>query len=198
MSQTPGFHVAEHDWHDGEYVDKWIARDVTRPERPPKLREMMNVVTFPRDQAIRVLDVGGGNGLVTECVLEVFPNARVTVQDFSQPMLDRAAERFKKLGSQISYSLSDLFDADWAAKAGGPFDVVVSSIAIHNLGNWEAISNVYKAIYGLLAPGGFFINCDHYRNVGGHEKHAEELRRLGFKNVSIPSDENPAIVAGQK
>jgi len=198
MSQTPGFHVAEHDWHDGEYVDQWIARDNTRPERPPKLHDMVAIATFPRDQAIRVLDVGGGNGLVTEVVLDVFPKARVTVQDFSQPMLDRAAVRFKKLGDQISYSLSDLFDAGWAAKSGGPFDVIVSSIAIHNLGNWEEIAAVYKAAYGLLVPGGYFLNCDHYRNVGGHEKHAEELRKIGFSNVTIPSEENPAIIAGQK
>jgi ubiquinone/menaquinone biosynthesis C-methylase UbiE len=200
MSQQtpPGFTLAEHDWKSGEYVDKWIARDITRTERPAILNEMVLVAPFPHDAPVRVLDVGGGNGLVTDAVLKVFPNARVTVHDYSQPMLDRAAERFAPFGDQMSYLLSDLFDADWSAGANGPFDMVVSSIAIHNLDKIEAITAVYAAILDLLAPGGVFLNCDHFGNIGGTEKHAGILTSIGYAKADIVNDGRTAIIAAYK
>jgi hypothetical protein len=34
--------IGEHDWHSQEYVDEWIARDVTRDEiRRALLRQML-------------------------------------------------------------------------------------------------------------------------------------------------------------
>jgi len=200
MSQQtpPGFSLAEHDWHSGEYVDKWIERDITRAERPQRLRDMVALAPFPKDAAIRVLDVGGGNGLVAEAVLHVYPNARVTLQDYSQPMLDRARERFASYGKQVSYALSDLFDPAWAASAGGPFDVAVSGIAIHNLADINAITAVYKGIYELLVPGGVFLNCDHFKNVGGVELHVEKLKSVGFAKAECASDTLPAITAAYK
>jgi ubiquinone/menaquinone biosynthesis C-methylase UbiE len=199
VSQTPpGFTLAEHDWHSGEYVEKWIARDVTRTERPQRLTEMLALAAFPKDAPIKVLDVGGGNGIVTETVLQLFPNARVTLQDYSAAMLDRARERFASYGEQVSYALSDLFDPAWAASARGPFDLVVSSIALHNLAEMTAITAAYREIYGLLGTGGIFLNCDHLRNIGGVELHLETLKSVGFAKAECPSDENPAITAAYK
>jgi 16S rRNA G1207 methylase RsmC len=41
------------------------------------------------DASITVRDVGGGYGVVPEDVLQPFPRSRVTLQDYSQPMLGR-------------------------------------------------------------------------------------------------------------
>jgi ubiquinone/menaquinone biosynthesis C-methylase UbiE len=49
---------------------------------------MLSVAAFSPDAAISVLDVRGGYGIVTEEVLREFPHARVTFQDYWQPMLD--------------------------------------------------------------------------------------------------------------
>lgn len=196
--QNPNFNTAEHDWHDAQYVDEWIARDVTRAERPPTLAEMFAVAPFKKDAAIRVLDVGGGNGQVTEALLKAFPNAKVTLQDYSQLMLDKAKERFAKYGDQIKYVLSDLFDADWTKSAGGPFDMVVSGIAIHNLREMEPISKVYAGIKGLLVPGGVFLNCDHFAGVGGLALHVDELKKVGYTKVQAVKDAKPGIAAAFK
>src|SRR5271155_4385103 len=80
--------VDRHDWHSQSYVDEWIGRDMTRDaERRPRLREMLGAAPFAPEAAIAVLDVGGGYGVVTEEVLAFFPQAQVTLQDYSQPML---------------------------------------------------------------------------------------------------------------
>ena len=63
----------EHEWHSREYVDDWIARDVTRDsERRPVLRTMLGIAPFPPEAEIDVLDIGAGYGLVSEEVLRIF------------------------------------------------------------------------------------------------------------------------------
>ncbi len=94
ISANDGIAVDHHDWHSQDYVDEWIARDITRDEeRRLRLRQMLAAAPFAADAEITVLDVGGGYGVVTEEVLRVFPRAVVTLQDYSQPMLDQARDR---------------------------------------------------------------------------------------------------------
>lgn len=151
------FHVREHDWLSQEYVDQWIDKDVTRDgERRPVLRKMMSFAPFAKTAAIRALDVGAGYGVVTEEVLRAFPKAKVTWQDYSKPMQDRAREKLIKHADRLKFVLGDLATASWSKKAGGPFDLVVSGIAIHNLRDEAKIFRCYGAIRKLLAPGGCF------------------------------------------
>src|SRR6266568_5015980 len=83
-----------HDWHSSDYVTEWIAHDEARdPVRRPRLREMLAAAPFARDARLAVLDVGGGYGAVTEELLQLFPAAEVTLQDYSRPMLDAAQKR---------------------------------------------------------------------------------------------------------
>jgi hypothetical protein len=78
---------APHDWHSKAYVDDWIKHDATRDEeRRPRIRQMVALAALPQSAGISVLDVGAGYGFVTEEVLRAFPAARVTLQDFSEPM----------------------------------------------------------------------------------------------------------------
>lgn len=193
--QHTGAGNAEHDWHSAEYVDEWIARDVKREERAGTLQEMLAVAPFPKDAKIRVLDVGGGNGQVTEAVLRAFPNAEVTLQDYSQLMIERAKKRFAKHGGQVTYVLSDLFDPKWTASVDGPFDMVVSGIAIHNLREMQPIEAVYTGIRELLKPGGVFLNCDHFAGCGGIALHVEALRKCGFTKAEALKDARPGIAA---
>src|SRR5215470_11079032 len=83
-----------HHWDSADYVRGWLARDAGRQgERAPIIARLIAAVPFARDAAIDVLDVGGGAGMVADAVLEAFPHATVTVQDFSPHMLAAARER---------------------------------------------------------------------------------------------------------
>jgi ubiquinone/menaquinone biosynthesis C-methylase UbiE len=173
--------AGEHDWHSSEYVDQWIARDVTRDEeRRPLLRRMFTSLPFSSEKPIRVLDVGGGYGLVTEELLKLHPHAQVTLQDYSEPMLEHARQRLSAHADQIAYVSCDLRDASWTARVGGPFDVAISAIALHNLRDPKLIAACYRGIRELLAPGGAFVNCDHFDRIGGVEKHVQTLQESGF------------------
>ena len=191
--ETKGFAMFPHDWHSTDYVAEWITRDAARdPERRPLLRQMLSFAPFPRDAELQVLDVGAGYGAVSEEVLHAFPAAHVALQDYSQPMLDRARERLADRSEQLRYVVCDLTDPSWPQEVGGPFDLAVSAIALHNLRDPEKIFACYRAIHDLLEPGRCFLNCDRF--VEGVEPHLATLREAGFGRVECPWQEPPRAI----
>jgi ubiquinone/menaquinone biosynthesis C-methylase UbiE len=174
----------EHEWQSRAYVDAWIARDVTSDaERRPVIRAGLAAMPFDADASIRVLDVGGGYGVVTEEVLKGFPHAVVTLQDYSQPMIERARERLSAYAERVTYVLCDLREPRWAEDVGGRFDLAVSALALHNLREMSLIAACYRAIYGLLLPGGIFVNWDYFP-AQGVDAHLGALRDAGFERIS--------------
>jgi SAM-dependent methyltransferase len=192
-AENKEFTLFPHDWHSTDYVVEWIERDAARDaERRPLLQRMLSSAPFPREAEIEVLDVGAGFGVVTEEVLRTFPAARITLQDYSAPMLDQARQRLADRAGQLRYVLCDLTDPSWPRQVGGPFDLAVSAIALHNLGDPKKIYACYHAIHGLLKPGGRFLNCDRF--VGGVEPHLVELRDAGFGRVECPWQDPPRAI----
>jgi trans-aconitate methyltransferase len=192
--------VDRHDWHSQTYVDDWIARDITRDaERRPKLREMLMAAPVARDAPLAVLDVGGGYGVVTEEVLNFFPQSRVTLQDYSRPMLDAAGRRLTSFGDRVRYAEGDLRDPGWTAAVGGPFDLAVSAIAIHNLRDLGLIAQCYGGVASVLKPGAAFLDYDLFDLIGGVAAQSEALKAAGFARVDCLWQESPrAILAAAK
>jgi SAM-dependent methyltransferase len=186
---------APHDWHSQTYVDQWIKRDESRyDERRPRIRQMIATAKLPRDASLNVLDVGAGYGFVTEEVLHAFPNAHVTLQDYSDLMLAHARKYLTKSTSQLSFVLADLTDPGWATCVGGPFDMIVSAIAIHNLQKVELISACYRGIASLLKPGAPFLDHDLFAMSGGIETHIGMMQEAGMSRVSRTWDDGHAAM----
>ncbi len=188
-----------HDWHSADYVDEWISTDVTRDtERRPVLRRVAELLPFEREAEIRVLDIGGGYGMLTREVLEELPNSRVVLHDFSQPMIDHAKERLGGLVGRVEFAQADLRDPAWVDAVGGPFDAVVSSIAIHNVRDPERIRAIYGEIRPLLTAGGCFANLDLvFRGGLEVETQIGWLRDAGFHEVGCLFEyEHQALLVG--
>jgi SAM-dependent methyltransferase len=184
-----------HDWHSDRYVADWIARDARRmAERMPILEALIAAVPFRADAQIDALDVGSGSGVVSEAVLDAFPAARLTLQDFSEHMLARAREKFSTHDRAIKYAQCDLEDPAWPQKVGGPFDLVVSGIAIHNLKDLAAMAACYEAVHGLLKPGGCFLDYDHFDKFGGVPLHQHSMKVAGFKAADPVWHKHPTAV----
>jgi tRNA (cmo5U34)-methyltransferase len=150
-----------HDWLSADYVADWIARDVTRDEvRRPTLERMARWIADGTDKPVQVLDVGGGYGAVTSAVLDTLPHASVVWQDYSPAMLAEARSRLAAYGDRVRFQLADLTNPSWTEGLGGPFDAVVSALAIHNLAEADLIARVYRDIYSVVRPGGVFLNSD--------------------------------------
>jgi SAM-dependent methyltransferase len=184
-----------HDWHSQTYVDYWIKRDESRDEeRRPRIRQMIEMAKLPREAELAVLDVGAGYGFITEEVLRAFPMAHVVLQDFSDLMLTRARKHLGKFAGQLSFVLADLTDPTWSDRVGGPFDLIVSGIAIHNLRATDKIAAVYRGVAGLLKPGALFLDYDLFAQHGGIETHVGMMQEAGMTRVSRAWDYGHAAI----
>jgi ubiquinone/menaquinone biosynthesis C-methylase UbiE len=197
-AQRKTFRPFPHDWQSTDYVSGWITHDVARdPERRPRLRQMLSRAPFPREAELNVLDVGAGYGVVTEEVLAAFPEAHVTLQDYSQPMLDQARQRLAERSDRLRYVVCDLLDPSWPQQVGGTFDLAVSAIVLHNLPSSDNIFACYRAIHDLLGPDGWFLNYDRF--LDGVNQHMGELLVAGFAQVECIWQQPPhaILVAGR-
>lgn len=109
-----------------------------------------------------LLDLGAGDGIAAAEVMRAQPVQRVTLTDFSQPMLNPARERFAGLELDVAFIDGDFRETDWhpAVAARGPYDLVVSRFAIHHIPD-EMKRALYGAILTWLRPRGMFINIEH-------------------------------------
>ena len=188
-----------HDWHSKDYVDEWVTKDRGRGDRRlPLLQRMMSGVPLAKDAALRVLDIGGGYGAVSEQVLSAFPNAQVTVQDFSSVMLDEARVYLSRFAGRVRFALGDLRDRSWTGKLEGPFDLAVSAIAIHNLDTIAAIAPVYSDVHAVLKPGGWFLDYDHFDHAGDIESHIKAFKKAGYSQVESLWYESPTGIIRAK
>ena len=101
----------------------------------------------------RVLDLGAGTGLLASFVRAVHPDAELTLLDGSARMLAQARET---LGSErTTFVEGDLREP----LPSGPWDAIVSALAIHHLTDDEK-RPLFRRVHEALAPGGVFINAE--------------------------------------
>ena len=108
-----------------------------------------------REQPVqRVLDLGAGTGLMSAAVLDRHPDAKVVLLDGAAEMLEQARARLPT--HAITTVLADLRDP----LPQGPFDAVVSALAIHHLEDADK-RDLFTRIRHVLRPRGAFVNAEH-------------------------------------
>ena len=163
MQQLSGQAYVErygHAWNEPGLARQYVENsDRDSNQRADGFKIMVALLPFDREQAFQVLDIGTGQGSVAALVLDAFPNARAVGLDVSEPMMEIAAERMARYGDRFRYYLGDFVDGDLPADLGGPFDVAVSSRAIHHLPT-DNKQRLYRAVYQALKPGGGLFTLD--------------------------------------
>jgi ubiquinone/menaquinone biosynthesis C-methylase UbiE len=187
-----------HDWSSEEYVSQWAERqDTKEADRQEVFRLIAKTVPHEKDAAIRILDVGAGYGALAQFLLAEFPNATAVCHDGSDEMAELGRKRMAALGKRVKYVLSDLSKPGWSKKIDGPFEAVVSSIAIHNVRSHEIIRSIYGEVFSLVRPGGCFLNFD--RMTPSLNEQLKWLGEAGFENVKCFWDGGRrALVGGFK
>jgi tRNA (cmo5U34)-methyltransferase len=100
-----------------------------------------------------VLDLGTGTGETLAAVLAQHPAARAVGVDMNEGMLGEARARFAP--GQVDLRVAGLADA----LPAGPFDLVVSALAVHHLEGPDK-ADLFTRIGASLRSGGRFVLGD--------------------------------------
>lgn len=106
---------------------------------------------------IKTLDLGCGDGILTEQLLKVDRTLEGTLVDGSDEMLENAKNRLKSYPKlkYVQTTFQELIKKDLSVK----FDFIVSSLAIHHL-SMDQKESLFKYIYDHLNIDGLFLNID--------------------------------------
>src|SRR5262245_36014808 len=99
----------EADWHDEDFVAGWIERNAGRAAELRRQHVTIRAV-LPKlaEQEFRYLNLGAGDGLLDEVLLEHFPHAHATILDSSMAMLSAARQRLERFGPRVEYVQANL------------------------------------------------------------------------------------------
>lgn len=145
-------------------------------------------------QVETLLDLGAGDGIVTDAVSTRHRLTSAVMVDFSAPMLDAARDRFAgdRAAFDVSFLPGDFRESDWHGDVtkAGPFDAVISRFAIHHIPD-AMKRNLYATILGWLKPGGMLINIEHV--LSGSALYAEAHDRLMIDGIAAARADNADI-----
>jgi tRNA (cmo5U34)-methyltransferase len=144
-------------WADPAHAEHYL----NRADRLPHRHEAEEVLLGDLSPALpgRVLDLGCGDGRLTELVLGAYPGSTAVCADLSTAMLTEADQRLPTDGTVKLVQLD--FDRPLPPDPpfDQPFDAVVSSFAIHHADNRRK-RTLYAELAGTLASGGILANLE--------------------------------------
>lgn len=140
--------VTEFAWDPDTYLELMSAEIA---DYPALQRELVAATADVPARA--VLDLGCGTGQTSQRVLQAHPHASLVGIDASIDMLSAAtaeldASRVSLLQQRLQQPLPQ-----------GPFDLVVSALAVHHLHGAEK-ADLFTRVAGVLSDGGRFVLAD--------------------------------------
>ena len=139
--------MAQHDFNPETYESPMVQ------EMPAYRRRQERVAsTTPRTGVARILDLGTGTGATVRSVLEVHAGAQLTGLDKSAAML-AVARRHLPATAELRVARLE------APLPAGPFDLVVSALAVHYL-DGAGKADLFHRTADVLAPNGRLVLSD--------------------------------------
>jgi tRNA (cmo5U34)-methyltransferase len=133
-------------WDPETYLDNMLSEVAAYPELQAQTAAATEGI-----EARAILELGIGTGETARRVLEVHPAARLSAIDSSAEMLARARAALPDADLRVS-ALEDPLP-------GGPFDLVVSVLAVHHL-DGAGKRDLFRRVADVLRPEGRFVLGD--------------------------------------
>jgi len=157
--------------------DKWDAK-FYKEHSQNQLRGGLEIVSmYPWQGDEKVLDVGCGDGRITEDIAKHVPRGHVTGIDVSSNMIEEAKKTLAHV-SNLDFRVENIEDFN----AANEYDVIISTAAFHWVNQQQkALRNIYHA----LKSGGTFL----LRMSGTHKSKVSELFASAKWKPLLPVDD---------
>ena len=107
------------------------------------------------DKSYRVLDLGCGNGILSELVFRKLPHAFVIGFDLTESMLNAFEEKLSNHLEKFELRQGD-FRSD---SIGEGYDIIIAGLTLHHL-TFAEREIFYQNLYSALNPGGLLLTRD--------------------------------------
>jgi SAM-dependent methyltransferase len=145
-------------WSEADSATFRAIASVAVPRREDMMAALVDFAPRAREDPLRILDLGAGDGSLSERLLTRFTRATLTALDGSESMRAAAAARLTPYGDRARVAAFDLAALNWWDRMSGAH-LVVSSLCLHHL-NDAKTQYLYKAAAERLAPGGALLVAD--------------------------------------
>lgn len=186
-------------WDDGRWYDIHLERRM--PQALPMLEELAMALP-PLPPGTEVCDLACGTGNAAATILDAYPQVRLVLIDEDPDLLAVAQDKLERLTHDVE-PLRVTVPTDGEPLPGGPYDLVVASLALHaiighDVERAEAESRyelLFRSIREPLRPGGHCLIGDH---VGTLPLFAQlkAMERAGFTDVDCAWRQDDFFVAG--
>jgi tRNA (cmo5U34)-methyltransferase len=131
---------------------------VAVPRRDEMVAAIVATAPFDPDEPIAMLDLGCGDGTLSEALLKRFPRATLTALDGSESMRAFATPRLQRFGDRVRVADFDLTMLDWWDRMFGAH-LIVSSLCLRHLNDAKK-RYLYKAAAERMSATGAFVFAD--------------------------------------
>lgn len=123
----------------------------------PKLRQIYDkhmMERFDKNEQFRVLDIGGGNGVFADSLLDLYPNCNVDLLDYSEQLISRNSKHPRK--KLIVASVEEISNHNDLEE----YDLICMHWVLHHFvcdsyqETTHMLTRVLKMCRGRLKPGG--------------------------------------------
>ncbi|MBX3056368.1 MAG: class I SAM-dependent methyltransferase [Anaerolineae bacterium] len=196
-SADNGSPITDKVWQGGELANNYLTgvRGAI-PLAQAQIDTMLRLIRWSQEEVNFVLDLGCGDGILGQAVLDQYPDAHGVFADFSAPMLAAAQKRLAGYGERVRLVEVDYGNKDWRSEIGdwgspaisnlqspisNIFNVIVSGYSIHHQPDGRK-RTLYAELYDLLTPGGIIVNVEH---VASRSKWGEMLFEEAFVDAMV-------------
>jgi tRNA (cmo5U34)-methyltransferase len=149
----------EHIWQD-THTASFIERGrVYTPDRDAIARAIVHLIPAERDEAFTGVEIGVGQGWLTDAILRVYPKADMVGLDGSATMLNAAGALLAPHAGRFDLQPFRLENDTWLAAIRTPVRCFISCLVIHHL-DGPGKQSLFAACYERLEPGGALLIAD--------------------------------------
>ncbi len=198
-----GYVGAEHEFHESEFVRGWANRFVPTEPRIRLFDMILDRISQPGVPNTHVVELGIGPGYMARHILE--RNGKISYEgvDFSEVFFEIAKQTVGDQMHRVNLTAADLIDQDWPRNLSRTPGAIISTWTLHDLGNQQAVADVYARCYETLPEGGVLVNGDFIKPDGTTwdyepgrfeiRRHIELLRQAGFSDPKSLAHLEPNI-----
>jgi len=145
-------------WAEEDSATYAAIAEVAVPRRREMMATLVAAIPYAAGESFRIVEIGSGEGLLAEAVLDAFPAATMLALDGSAAMRLETVARTTRFGARAVVRDFALDSVNWWDLMRGA-DVVISSLCLHHLNDAKK-QYLYKAVADRLSARGALLVAD--------------------------------------